>query len=312
MSKRATLLLITALAVSSLIAANLAIASASQLPVPEFTLKYVDNSYDVPSYDVPPTYGIDPYTGKNVTIREGHHVEGYHVENKSIEVWIKNQNLSNSSPNLFYNVRYKGHFGEDWTALRERIPAFSPYWNSEYTVVTCSADYPNHAQLDFQVEAVLGHYYETYNPIFVPFYVKLTAFKIDATSGWSNTQTITLDLVKLLSPRNGNFSTSDVPLVFAVNQPVSRIQYSLDGKEKVTVSGNTTLTGLPNGYHNVTVYATDESGNTGASETVSFNVEVPETFPVALVAAASTAIAIAVGVGLLVYFKKHRQEAGQS
>lgn len=34
-------------------------ASISKPSVPEFTVKYVDNSYDVP-----PTYGIDQYTGE--------------------------------------------------------------------------------------------------------------------------------------------------------------------------------------------------------------------------------------------------------
>ena len=75
----------------------------------------------------------------------------------------------------------------------------------------------------------------------------------------------------------------------------------------MTISGNTTLTGLPNGDHNVTVYATDEFGNTGASQIIYFSVEVPEPFPTALVATASgTALAI-VGVVLLVYLKKRKR-----
>jgi hypothetical protein len=71
------------------------------------------------------------------------------------------------------------------------------------------------------------------------------------------------------------------------------------------VTGNITLTGLSAGLHNVTVYAKDEFGNTGASETVSFNV-AEEPFPVVPVAAASVAT-IAVGLGLLVYFTKKRK-----
>jgi hypothetical protein len=48
--------------------------------VPEFTLRYIDLSYDVP-----PTYGIDQFTGKNVITQEG-----YHVDNQSIAFKIKN------------------------------------------------------------------------------------------------------------------------------------------------------------------------------------------------------------------------------
>jgi hypothetical protein len=84
--------------------------------------------------------------------------------------------------------------------------------------------------------------------------------------------------------------------------------YSLDGQDNVTVTGNTTLSDLSSGLHNVTVYARDEFGNTGASETVSFTIAEPETeaLPVVPVAAAS-AVSVAVVVSvLLVYFKKRR------
>jgi hypothetical protein len=92
-----------------------------------------------------------------------------------------------------------------------------------------------------------------------------------------------------------------VPLNFTVNEPFSKATYSLDGQENVTISGNTTLTGLPNGDHNVTVYATDEFGNTGVSKITYFSVEVP--FPTTLVAVAIVAVVV-VSVGSLVYFKK--------
>jgi hypothetical protein len=93
-------------------------------------------------------------------------------------------------------------------------------------------------------------------------------------------------------------------LVFTVNKPVNWTGYSLDGQDNITISGNTTISGLSNGLHNVTVYAKDEFENTGASETISFSVEVP--FPTTLVAAASAATIAVVGVGLLVYFRKRK------
>ena len=79
MGERATLLLIIMLA-SSLITVELAFAQSITKPsLPEFTVKLVEHSYDVPT-----TYSIDKYTGENVTH------SGYHVENKTIEVSIKN------------------------------------------------------------------------------------------------------------------------------------------------------------------------------------------------------------------------------
>ena len=82
--------------------------------------------------------------------------------------------------------------------------------------------------------------------------------------------------------------------------------YSLDGQDNVTLTGNSTISELPNGLHNVTVYARDTFGNEGASETITFYIDVPEPFPTALVVAASVAAAVVVGAGVLVYFKKRK------
>jgi hypothetical protein len=111
--------------------------------------------------------------------------------------------------------------------------------------------------------------------------------------------------ISILSLENKTYNTSNVKLDFSVNEPISVVTYSLDGKDNVTISGNTTLTGLPNGDHNVTVYATDQTGNVGASETIYFKVDVPEPFPVVPFVAAIVVVAV-VAVGLLVYFKKRK------
>lgn len=113
--------------------------------------------------------------------------------------------------------------------------------------------------------------------------------------------------VKILSPVNELYDTSNIPLEFMIDEPASQISYSIDGQENVTIIGNTTLTGLPSGYHNITVYATDEIGNTGKSETICFTIEVPEPqhIPITLVIA-SIITAVVIGVGMLLYFKKRK------
>jgi hypothetical protein len=109
--------------------------------------------------------------------------------------------------------------------------------------------------------------------------------------------------ITILSPETKPYNTSDVPLDFTVNEAFSQVSYSLDGQENITVNGNMTLARLFYGAHNVTVYATDEAGNVGASETITFTIAEP--FPVVPVAVTVT-VAVAVGAGLLVYFKKHK------
>jgi N-acetylneuraminic acid mutarotase len=79
-------------------------------------------------------------------------------------------------------------------------------------------------------------------------------------------------IITIFSPNNKTYNTSDVPLTFAVNKPTSQLEYKLDGLQEVAITGNTTLNGLSNGAHNLTVYATDAASNTAASETITFNI----------------------------------------
>jgi hypothetical protein len=110
--------------------------------------------------------------------------------------------------------------------------------------------------------------------------------------------------IAVLSPENKTYDTSSIPLTFTMNDAVSQITYSLDGEEPIPIIGNTTLTGLANGDHNLKICGEDETGNFGASETIYFSVEVP--FPTALVATASSASVALVSIGLVVYFKKRK------
>jgi hypothetical protein len=116
--------------------------------------------------------------------------------------------------------------------------------------------------------------------------------------------------ITILSPEAKVYYTSDVPLDFTVNKTFSQITYSLDGHENITAAGNMTLTGLSNGAHNLTVYATDEAGNIGASQTIAFTIA---TFPTATVAVVlGTTVAIMLIAGLLFYQKKHKQGKSSS
>jgi hypothetical protein len=122
----------------------------------------------------------------------------------------------------------------------------------------------------------------------------------------SYTITFTIDTTPIIISdlvKNKTYNTSDIPLSFNVDGKYSWLGYSIDNLANVTIAGNTTLTGLSDGYHSLVVYANDTSGNMGASETIYFNVELP--FPTTLVAAIGASLA-AVAVCLLIYFKKRK------
>jgi N-acetylneuraminic acid mutarotase len=110
-------------------------------------------------------------------------------------------------------------------------------------------------------------------------------------------------IIDVVSPASQTYNESSFSLVFTVNKPVNWMGYSLDGQDNVTVTGNATISGLSRGLHNITVYAKDTFGNIGASETISFSVNVP--FLTALVVAAVASVAI-IGAVLAIYFKKRK------
>jgi N-acetylneuraminic acid mutarotase len=112
-------------------------------------------------------------------------------------------------------------------------------------------------------------------------------------------------VVSIISPISQVYNDSSVSLTFTVDKPASLMEYSLDGLDNVTITGNTTLAGLSDGVHNVTVYAKADNGNVGASETITFTVNnKQEPFPTTVVAAVSGAFVAVVGFGLFWYLRK--------
>jgi hypothetical protein len=116
-----------------------------------------------------------------------------------------------------------------------------------------------------------------------------------------------LPSISILSPENKTYQTADLPLNFTVNEPVKWVGYRLDGKKNITITSNSTITNLTNGFHSMTVHANDTFGNQGASQTINFTVAKPEPFPIATVALISIALAVVVVADLVVYFKKRKQ-----
>jgi hypothetical protein len=115
--------------------------------------------------------------------------------------------------------------------------------------------------------------------------------------------------ISVLSPVNQQFNESSVPLLFNVDKQTVWMGYSLDEQDNVTVTGNSTITELTNGLHNITVYAEDTFGNEGVSETIAFTVALA-LFPTVLIVTASVTIIAIVSAGLLIYFKKRRVKSG--
>jgi hypothetical protein len=109
--------------------------------------------------------------------------------------------------------------------------------------------------------------------------------------------------ISILSVENKTYTAPEIPLNFTVNEPLLEATYTLDGRDGVPVTGNTTLTNLADGSHLITIHALDEAGNIGSSETIYFTVA--KAFPTAIVITA-IALATVIGLGCLIYFKKSK------
>jgi len=124
-------------------------------------------------------------------------------------------------------------------------------------------------------------------------------------TAWFNVDTLPAR-ISFLSPQNATYYTKNIAINFTLDEPVSNLSLSFDGKERTKIAGNITLFGVPYGSHSVIVYATDMVGNFGSSETVYFIVAEP--FPtVPVIVVSTTSISVAAACLLLYYRKCHRK-----
>ena len=187
-SKPLTLPLIVLLLLSllTLIVIPTNVQAVPKPAVPEFTVKIVDKSYNEPS-----TQSTDPYTGKTTTH------PSYRVENKVIEITIKNQ-----KPAVMYSIRTKGHF-EEWTQNPNINGLYGATYYPDagkYTTIEFNSieHYPDGAQIDFQIIALLGSFEEDFS------YGLRGSVFYGEKSEWSKTQTITIN-------KNNNEITNQIP-----------------------------------------------------------------------------------------------------
>jgi hypothetical protein len=217
-NKSFSLFIIFALAISSLLVIEPTDAQSIPKPsVPEFTVALVNSSYDIT-----PATTTDPFTGKIMTHASSH------VEARTIEIRIKNEpftpfSVTEGSANwtvyFSYNIRWKGHWEQEWREIYSPSNGFLSRDEGSETVYSNQGEYssadglklteqgmynitlsPN-GEVDFQVEAMIGYTHRVVEGGMAPWYF------FGETSGWSTTQSLTINTN---SPA-ANTSTSTAP-----------------------------------------------------------------------------------------------------
>jgi len=206
--------------------------------------------------------------------------------------------LANSSDMHISTVYYKADWQENITSAYRADEIYQTNFVSDFSYSLNLTGIPegNHSIIVYATER--GTYFASW----LSFY----GFSINGSSSVF----FTIDTppsIQVLSPRIETYNATSVPLNFVLNESVAQMSYSLDGQENVTVAGNTTLSALRNGVHNVTLYAQDNYGNIGNSETIVFTVEEPEPelFPTAY-SMGFVAVIVLLLLGLTVYILKRK------
>ncbi len=203
--------------------------------------------------------GINLYAGSNNSI----------TRNALNDVYIYVQDKSNKifANNIYPKVDFESYYHP---SISWDNGSIGNYWGDYLT------KYPNASEIG---NTGIGNISYVINPTNIDFYPLMYPFSVPQ--------------INLTCTENATY-TDSFPLNFTVNKPIKWAGYSLDGAENVTVSENTTLSGIPAGVHNITVYATDVYGFEGASNTVTFTITA-QTAPPELF----LTVAIAVAIGIL-------------
>jgi len=181
-------------------------------------LQYADNSYSVPPTTITTT---DPFTGKQEISNQA----GYYIQNSSIQISIKNQNIRSSY--RYFDVRMRGHFSGDWLDIAhvEATNDFGSTHDSEYTLLTYALEgnnatghfsgdlpiSPSGGISDFQVQAQGWDNVPPSEPL------DSWVMALSVSSGWSNIHTISVpDGAITISP-----NTSTAPTYLSPTRPPS-------------------------------------------------------------------------------------------
>ena len=238
----------------------------------------------VPGGDVQP----DVTTKPPVITFESPENQVLNVSIASFPITVKVGSSETAKQKQLIAVSYKYDWQENYTSLYEYMPGTMnestpfPSSLSEFSTAINLTSIPegNHTLI---VRAQEGGVYI------------INKGDVTYSYGFKNNASATLHFVVDLPPtikvsiENKTYYSADLPLDVITDGNLTELSYSLDNQSNISLSGNTTLTGLKPGIHTLTLYASDQIGNSTLN-TVSFVIADP--FPTTLIIVALVAVCL--------------------
>ncbi len=247
---------------------------------------------------IPPPEGTKPPV---VTILSPLNSTSYSTNNLLLNFNVtieRSNNVSLSLKELYFVASWQGtknyldldvlfrenHFSypTNFTVELNSIPE-GPKWIDIFVIAT-SYDYETHHEIKDNLYYI-QHYvaYESSNSA-------RTDFIIDTTPP----RVISYSIENNQNPK----------LVTIINEPISELQLSIDGKEPISYGWNQTLPTLPAGSHNASIQVKDLAGNTGNSQLVTFSINQKDTLPLTTLALIIVIVILVTStVGILIHRK---------
>jgi len=176
--------------------------------------------------------------------------------------------LANSPQNMFYHNSFANNGGKSMRHIKiddksnsiwnDDYPSGGNFWHGFFDIDEKSGAYQDQPGSD----GILDNPYiiDTSNRDNYPLVGPLA---------WENEMP---PIITVFSPKDQTYPTTSIPLNYSMNKPTVWIGYSLDDGANVTITGHVNLT-LPEGSHNILLYANDTTGNMGWSRKVNFTID---------------------------------------
>ena len=261
-----------------------AVLIATSLVAVEIQVSKANPYYQTPIYtDVTPPEGTLPPIISIQTPQNG----SFQLKNVTLTFELIIPKTNGTQPyELFSKVYYKGNWN-----LENIVIYNCNYVGISNTSFSIDLSDVRGGNISVTVYAVGVNYNLTRQEVDNPYmYNYYDRFEIASYSTVSFTKDLVPPRISVQSPQNTTYTTPNVQLDFTVNENVSQSLYNLDNKGNQTISGNSTLTDLLNGEHNITLYVADLAGNAASPKTLFFTVNSPEPFPIVPVAVVAVAV----------------------